>query len=94
MDALTGGPGRRQPEMLRKLEELDRLDLTNLDPEQVLWPGGHSSRHDPRAWEPGRHRAVTTEPRSPRHGGIVGPRQRAVRARHLTAPLDHQEDGP
>lgn len=53
--------------MLRKLEELDRLDLTNPDPEQVLWPGGRSSRHDPRAWEPGRHRAVQTGPRSHRH---------------------------
>ena len=44
MDALTGGPGRPQREMLRKLEELDRLDLTNPDPEQVLWPGGRSLR--------------------------------------------------
>lgn len=67
MDALTGGPGRRQREMLRRLEELDRLDLMNPDPEQVLWPGGRSSRHDPRAWEPGRHRTVSTGPWWQRH---------------------------
>jgi hypothetical protein len=53
--------------MLRKLEELDRLDLLNPDPEQVLWPGGRSSRHDPRAWEPRRHRPTANEPWWQRH---------------------------
>lgn len=53
--------------MLRKLEELDRLDMMNPDPEQVLWPGGRSSRHDPRAWEPGRHRSVTSDARPQRN---------------------------
>ena len=46
--------------MLRRLEELDRLDLMASTPEEVLWPGGRSSRNDPRAWEPGRHRAASS----------------------------------
>lgn len=38
--------------MLRRLEELDRLDAFARSPEEVLWPTGVSSRHDPRAWAP------------------------------------------
>ena len=37
--------------MMRRLEELDRLDQL-AGPDEVLWPGGLSSRHDPRAWTP------------------------------------------
>lgn len=40
--------------MMRRLEELDRLDAMTRTPEEVLWPGGRSSRHDPRAWTPPR----------------------------------------
>lgn len=36
--------------MLRRLEELDRLDRLAATPEEVLWPAGRSSRNDPRAW--------------------------------------------
>ena len=51
VDALLGGPHRRQRRMMRRLEELDRLDQL-AGPDEVLWPGGLSSRHDPRAWTP------------------------------------------
>lgn len=53
--------------MLRRLEELDRLDLRNPDPEQVLWPGGRSSRHDPRAWQPSLPQPLATVPWWQRH---------------------------
>ena len=65
-----GGPGRRQREMLRRLEELDRLDLMAATPEEVLWPGGRSSRHDPRAWTPGRHRDVSSSHWWERHPSL------------------------
>lgn len=46
--------------MMRRLEELDRLDAHARSAEEVLWPSGTSSRQDPRAWTPStprRHRS-------------------------------------
>lgn len=60
--------------MLRKLEELDRLDALTRSSEEVLWPSGLSSRADPRAWAPRHGRPRTAArwwERYPRAGIVV-----------------------